>query len=66
MRPMMLDLMWVDGLTIRDMKIRRPGYWTVHPTFANNVRVTDNSIITEGSNTDVGLPARRLPVSGEP
>jgi polygalacturonase len=52
MRPMMLDLMWVDGLTIRDLKIRRPGYWTVHPTFSNNVRVTDNSIITEGSNTD--------------
>jgi len=51
-RPMMLDLMWVDGLTIRDMAIRRPGYWTVHPTFSNNVRVTNNSIITTGSNTD--------------
>lgn len=52
MRPMMLDLMWVDGLTIRDMEIRRPGYWTVHPTFSNNVRVTNNSIVTHGSNTD--------------
>jgi polygalacturonase len=31
---------------------RRPGYWTVHPTFCNNVRVTGNSIITTGSNTD--------------
>lgn len=51
-RPMMLDLMWVDGLTIRDMKIRRPGYWTVHPTFSNNVRVTGNDIFTYGSNTD--------------
>ena len=51
-RPMMLDLMWIDGLTIRDMKIRRPGYWTVHPTFSNNVRVTNNSIVTYGSNTD--------------
>merc|ERR1719197_1398419 len=42
----MLDLMWVDGLTVRDMQIRRPGYWTVHPTISNN------SIITTGSNTD--------------
>jgi hypothetical protein len=25
-RPMMLDLLWVDGLTVRDMRIRRPGY----------------------------------------
>jgi hypothetical protein len=24
-RPMMLDLLWVDGLTVRDMRIRRPG-----------------------------------------
>jgi polygalacturonase len=48
-RPMMLDLLWVDGLTVRDMKIRRPGYWTVHPCFSNNIRVTNNSIITTGS-----------------
>ena len=33
-------------------QIRRPGYWTVHPTFSNNVRVTGNSIVTYGSNTD--------------
>ena len=51
-RPMMLDLLWVDGLTIRDLNIRRPGYWTVHPTFSNNVVVSNNSIITTGSNTD--------------
>ena len=51
-RPMMLDLLWVDGLTVRDMNVRRPGFWTVHPTFSNNVRVTGNSIITTGSNTD--------------
>jgi polygalacturonase len=44
--------MWVDGLTVRDMSIRRPGYWTVHPTFSNNVVVQNNSIITTGSNTD--------------
>jgi exo-poly-alpha-galacturonosidase len=52
MRPMMLDMMWVDGLTIRDVAIRRPGYWTVHPTFSNNVVVQNCSIITTGSNTD--------------
>jgi polygalacturonase len=48
-RPMMLDLMWVEGLTIRDLSIRRPGYWTVHPTFSNNVRIENNSIITTAS-----------------
>ena len=25
LRPMMLDLLWVDGLTVRDLRIRRPG-----------------------------------------
>jgi len=48
----MLDLLWVDGLAVRDLHIRRPGYWTVHPTFSNNVVVSNNSIITTGSNTD--------------
>ncbi len=48
----MLDLMWINGLTVRDMNIRRPGYWTVHPTFSDNIRVINNSIITTGSNTD--------------
>jgi len=51
-RPMMLDLMWIDGLTVRDMHIRRPGYWTIHPTFSNNVRVVGNDVLTYGSNTD--------------
>ena len=51
-RPMMLDLLWVRGLTIRDVKIRRPGYWTVHPTFCDDVVVSNNSIVTTGANTD--------------
>eukprot|EP01065_Artemidia_motanka_P027529 TRINITY_DN32717_c0_g1_i1.p1 TRINITY_DN32717_c0_g1~~TRINITY_DN32717_c0_g1_i1.p1 ORF type:complete len:456 (+),score=140.37 TRINITY_DN32717_c0_g1_i1:57-1370(+) len=51
-RPMMLDLLWVDGLTIRDLHIRRPGFWTVHPTFSNNVRVTGLDVYTRGHNTD--------------
>lgn len=33
LRPMMLDLLWIDGLTIRDLHIRRPGFWTTHPCF---------------------------------
>jgi len=52
MRPMMLDLLWVRGLTIRDVQLRRPGFWTVHPTFCDNVVVANNSIVTYGSNTD--------------
>jgi len=51
-RPMMLDLLWIDGLTIRDLSIRRPGFWTVHPTFCDNVVVANNSILTTGPNTD--------------
>jgi len=34
------------------MKIRRPGYWTIHPTFSNNVRVEGNDVLTTGPNTD--------------
>ena len=55
-RPMMFDLLWVDGLTIRDLKIRRPGFWTIHPTFSNNVRITGNDIFTRGKNTDGADP----------
>jgi polygalacturonase len=51
-RPYLLDLMWVDGLTIRNLKLRRPGMWTTVPTFSNNVRVEGNDIYTRGSNTD--------------
>eukprot|EP00658_Telonema_sp_P-2_P066314 TRINITY_DN55363_c0_g1_i2.p1 TRINITY_DN55363_c0_g1~~TRINITY_DN55363_c0_g1_i2.p1 ORF type:complete len:391 (-),score=60.19 TRINITY_DN55363_c0_g1_i2:253-1425(-) len=51
-RPMMLDLLWIDGLTIRDLAIRRPGYWTIHPTFSNNVVVVNNTVVTYGQNTD--------------
>eukprot|EP01062_Namystynia_karyoxenos_P067415 TRINITY_DN61368_c0_g1_i1.p1 TRINITY_DN61368_c0_g1~~TRINITY_DN61368_c0_g1_i1.p1 ORF type:complete len:471 (+),score=87.24 TRINITY_DN61368_c0_g1_i1:76-1413(+) len=51
-RPMMLDLLWVDGLTIRDLRIRRPGFWTIHPAFCNNVRVTGLDVYTRGHNTD--------------
>lgn len=57
LRPVLLDLLWVDGLTIRDLRITRPGYWTVKPTFCSNVVVENNTIDTwnehhAGSNTD--------------
>lgn len=45
-RSMLLDLLFVRGLTIRDLHIRRSGYWTVHPTFSDNVRVTGLKIDT--------------------
>jgi polygalacturonase len=53
----LLDLLWVDGLTIRNLHIRRPGYWTVKPTFCSNVVIRKNVIDTwnpqhAGSNTD--------------
>eukprot|EP00756_Hemistasia_phaeocysticola_P019048 Hpha_TRINITY_DN15635_c1_g1::TRINITY_DN15635_c1_g1_i1::g.101864::m.101864 len=51
-RPMMLDLLWIDGLTVRDLKVRQPGYWTIHPAFCNNVRVTGMDVFTRGPNTD--------------
>lgn len=57
LRPVLLDLLWIDGLTIRDLRITRPGYWTVKPTFCSNVVVENNTIDTwnehhAGSNTD--------------
>lgn len=47
----------MKGLTVRNLTITRPGYWTVHPTFCNNVAVVGNTINTwnvyhAGSNTD--------------
>ena len=51
-RPMMLDLLWINGLTLRDLRIRRPGFWTTHPCFCNNVRATGLDILTDGKNTD--------------
>ncbi|KAJ8601729.1 hypothetical protein CTAYLR_003209 [Chrysophaeum taylorii] len=52
MRPMLLDLMWVRGLTIREVMITGSAYWTVHPTFCDNVLIENSKIITKGHNTD--------------
>ena len=57
-RSMLLDLLWIRGLTVRDLHITRPGFWTIHPTFCDDVRVTGNTVITAaaegyaGRNTD--------------
>ena len=32
-RPTLFGLLWVDGLSIRGMRIRHPAFWTIHPTF---------------------------------
>ena len=57
LRPVLVDLLWVDGLAVRDVTLRRPGYWTLHQRFCNTVRVVDNTILTwnefhAGFNTD--------------
>jgi polygalacturonase len=51
-RPTLFGLLWVDGLTISGMVIRRPAFWTIHPTFSNNVRIVGNDIFTNGHGTD--------------
>ena len=49
---MLLDLLWIDGLTLKDLSLRRPAFWTAMPAFCNNVRVTGMDIVTAGGNTD--------------
>ena len=44
--PTLLGLLWVDGLTVRDVVLRRPAFWTVHVCFCNNVRVTGIDVLT--------------------
>jgi exo-poly-alpha-galacturonosidase len=51
-RPTLLGLVYIDGLTVQGMKIRHPAFWTVHPTFSNNVRIISNDIYTMGHGTD--------------
>lgn len=52
LRPVMLDLLWIDGLTLQGVKLRRPGFWTSMPAFCNNVRIEGLDIYTTGHNTD--------------
>ena len=52
LRPVMLDLLWIDGLTLRDLRLRRPGFWTTMPAFCNNVAMLGMDVVTTGGNTD--------------
>ena len=51
-RPTLLGLLWVDGLTISNLTLRHPAFWTVHPCFSNNVRIVGNDIFSNGHGTD--------------
>ncbi|KAJ8603601.1 hypothetical protein CTAYLR_004856 [Chrysophaeum taylorii] len=51
-RPALFDLLWIDGLTLRGLSVRNSGYWTLHPTFCDNVRVANADVETTGRNTD--------------
>ena len=51
-RPTLLGLLWVDGLSIQNLKLRRPAAWTIHPTFSNNVRIVGNDVVTNQPGTD--------------
>ena len=54
-RPTLLGLLWVNGLTISNLTLMNSPFWTVHPVFSNNVRITGlyidapfNSLNTDG------------------
>ena len=32
-----LGLLWVDGLTLRNFTLANSPFWSIHPTFCNNV-----------------------------
>jgi exo-poly-alpha-galacturonosidase len=51
-RPTLLGLLWVDGLTIRDLRLVRSGFWTVHPAFSNNVRIVGITVLQTKPGTD--------------
>ena len=59
MRPVLLDLLWIKGLTIRDVALRRPAFHTVRLVFCDGVRITNISIYARGGNTDGLDPTRR-------
>lgn len=50
----MLGLLWVNGLTIDNLNLRNSPMWTTHPTFCNNVVVSNNNIYAPSTshNTD--------------
>jgi polygalacturonase len=53
-RPTLLGLLWVNGLTIDNVALQDSPCWTVHPTFCENVLISNLNITAPASshNTD--------------
>ena len=47
-RPVLLNLMWINSLVIEDLLITRPPFWTIHPVFCNNVVLRNTTVDTVG------------------
>jgi hypothetical protein len=54
-RPVLLDLMWIDGLAIENLLIIRPPFWSIHPTFSNNIVVRNVNVSTFGTPNGDGI-----------
>eukprot|EP01084_Bolivina_argentea_P185581 320019_1 len=51
-RPCLLNLMWIDGLTIFNITATNSPFWTVHPLFSANILIENITVNTDGPNTD--------------
>eukprot|EP01084_Bolivina_argentea_P174284 301916_1 len=51
-RPCLLQLMWIDGLTLFNVTVTNSPFWTVHPLFSNNILIENITVNTDGPNTD--------------
>eukprot|EP01084_Bolivina_argentea_P048219 88847_1 len=47
-RPALLQLMWIDGLTIFNITATNSPFWTVHPLFSNNIWIENITVNTDG------------------
>jgi polygalacturonase len=54
-RPSLMSLMWINGLTIEDLFITRPPFWTIHPVFCNNVLLRNVNVRTFGTPNGDGI-----------
>jgi len=53
-RPCLLNLMWIDGLTIFNITATNSPFWTIHPLFSNNILIDNITVNTDPNspNTD--------------
>eukprot|EP01102_Stenamoeba_stenopodia_P009594 TRINITY_DN2841_c0_g1_i2.p1 TRINITY_DN2841_c0_g1~~TRINITY_DN2841_c0_g1_i2.p1 ORF type:complete len:496 (-),score=105.47 TRINITY_DN2841_c0_g1_i2:106-1536(-) len=53
-RPSALAPLWVNNLTIRNLHVQNSGFWSIHPTFCNNLVVDNVSVYAPpwSENTD--------------